>query len=124
MQYSVTPQYVFQEAAFVENYRRFESCFQRLYPNYRVSYSFKTNYTPYVCRLVKAGESCGVDFSVISSHFAADMSDMLAGHEIALRGSGDSRAPMIIMLCSFVAFRQLYLFPINCCKILAFCRCG
>lgn len=53
MQYSVTPQYVFQEAAFVENYRRFEECFTRLYPNYRVSYSFKTNYTPYVCSLVK-----------------------------------------------------------------------
>ena len=53
MQYSVTPQYVFQEAAFVENYRYFESCFQKLYPNYRVSYSFKTNYTPYICRLVK-----------------------------------------------------------------------
>ena len=28
----------------------------------------------------------------------------------ALRGAGNSRAPMIITLCSFVAFRQLYLF--------------
>ncbi len=28
----------------------------------------------------------------------------------ALRGAGNSRAPMIIMLCSFVAFRQVYLF--------------
>lgn len=28
----------------------------------------------------------------------------------ALRGSGNSRAPMIITLCSFVGFRQLYLF--------------
>ena len=43
----------------------------------------------YVCQLVQAGESCGVDFSVISSHFAADMSDMLAGREIALRDTGD-----------------------------------
>lgn len=42
-----------------------------------------------VCSLAKAGESCGVDFSVISSHFAADMSDMLAGREIALRDTGD-----------------------------------
>ena len=31
----------------------------------------------------------------------------------ALRGSGDSKAPMIIMLCSFVAFRQLYLFVVS-----------
>ena len=37
----------------MENYRRFEACFQKLYPNYRVSYSFKTNYTPYICGLVK-----------------------------------------------------------------------
>lgn len=43
----------------------------------------------YVCSLAKEGESCGVDFSVISSHFAADMSDMLAGREIALRDTGD-----------------------------------
>ena len=43
----------------------------------------------YVCSLAKAGESCGVDFSVISSHFAADMSDMLAGREIARRDTGD-----------------------------------
>ena len=28
----------------------------------------------------------------------------------ALRGSGNSRTPMIIMLSSFVAFRQIYLF--------------
>lgn len=28
----------------------------------------------------------------------------------ALRGAGNSRAPMIIMLCSFVAFRQIYMF--------------
>jgi len=28
----------------------------------------------------------------------------------ALRGSGNSTAPMVIMLCSFVAFRQCYLF--------------
>ena len=28
----------------------------------------------------------------------------------ALRGAGNTKAPMIIMLCSFVAFRQIYLF--------------
>jgi Na+-driven multidrug efflux pump len=31
----------------------------------------------------------------------------------ALRGAGNSRMPMIIMLCSFVAFRQVYLFAIS-----------
>jgi len=31
-------------------------------------------------------------------------------YSAALRGSGNSRTPMIIMLSSFVGFRQLYLF--------------
>ena len=31
----------------------------------------------------------------------------------ALRGAGNARAPMIIMLCSFVGFRQLYLFVMS-----------
>ena len=31
----------------------------------------------------------------------------------ALRGAGNTKAPMIIMLCSFVAFRQVYLFCIS-----------
>ena len=31
----------------------------------------------------------------------------------ALRGAGDSRAPMIIMLASFVVFRQIYLFIVS-----------
>ena len=31
----------------------------------------------------------------------------------ALRGAGNSRAPMIIMLISFVAFRQIYLFVMS-----------
>ena len=31
-------------------------------------------------------------------------------YSAALRGAGDSRAPMIIMLASFVVFRQIYLF--------------
>lgn len=31
----------------------------------------------------------------------------------ALRGAGNSKAPMIIMLCSFVLFRQVYLFAMS-----------
>ena len=43
----------------------------------------------YVCSLAKPGENCGMDFSVISSSFAAGMSDTLAGCEVALRDTGD-----------------------------------
>lgn len=48
-----SPLYVFDEAAFIENYEHFEQCFSRIYDNYKLSYSFKTNYAPYICRLVK-----------------------------------------------------------------------
>ncbi len=34
-------------------------------------------------------------------------------HVAALRGAGNSRAPMIITLCSFVAFRQVYLYVMS-----------
>ena len=47
------PLYVFDETAFINNYNNFVSCFQKAYPNYRVSYSYKTNYTPYICKLIK-----------------------------------------------------------------------
>ena len=47
------PLYVFDEEAFIENYLHFEQCFKSLYRNYVVSYSYKTNYAPYICRLVK-----------------------------------------------------------------------
>ena len=43
----------------------------------------------YVSSLAGPGESCGVDFSVVSAHFAADLSDTLASREIALRDTGD-----------------------------------
>ncbi len=48
-----SPLYLFDEDAFVENYHRFASGFTSRYGNYRVSYSYKTNYAPYICRLVK-----------------------------------------------------------------------
>ena len=48
-----TPLYVFDEEAFVKNYKRFEGCFKSIYKKYTVSYSYKTNYAPYICRLIR-----------------------------------------------------------------------
>lgn len=47
------PVYVFDEAGFVSNYERFRDTMKRYYPKYQESYSYKTNYTPYICSLVK-----------------------------------------------------------------------
>lgn len=48
-----TPFYIFDEKGFIDNYRLLEDTFKEVYPNYQVCYSYKTNYTPFVCDLVK-----------------------------------------------------------------------
>lgn len=48
-----TPFYIFDEKGFIENYNKLESTFRSVYPNYRICYSYKTNYTPFICNLVK-----------------------------------------------------------------------
>lgn len=45
--------YIFKESEFINNYITFEKIFKDIYPNYRVAYSFKTNYTPYICSLIR-----------------------------------------------------------------------
>lgn len=48
-----SPLYVFDEQAFVDNFRHLERAFRSVYPKYRIAYSFKTNYTPYIVSVVK-----------------------------------------------------------------------
>lgn len=48
------PLYVFDEKGFVENYLKLEGAMKARYGEYKVAYSFKTNYTPYICSCAKA----------------------------------------------------------------------
>ncbi len=48
-----SPLYVFDQAAFVQNYHQLTDAFRRCYENYSIAYSFKTNYTPYIAGLVE-----------------------------------------------------------------------
>ena len=48
-----SPLYVFDEAGFIDNYIKLEHAMRSEYSKYRIAYSFKTNYTPYICALVK-----------------------------------------------------------------------
>jgi Diaminopimelate decarboxylase len=48
-----SPLYVFDDKGFVENYHRLCEAFRKVYPNYNPGYSYKTNYTPHICKLVK-----------------------------------------------------------------------
>ena len=48
-----SPLYVFHEEEFKANYLELLSSFRKIYPKYNIAYSYKTNYTPGICRLVK-----------------------------------------------------------------------
>lgn len=48
-----SPLYIFDDKAFVENYNHLCKAFKDIYQNYVPGYSYKTNYTPHICKLVK-----------------------------------------------------------------------
>ena len=49
-----SPLYVFHENEFVENYKNLLTAFRNVYPKYNIGYSYKTNYAPYICKIVKS----------------------------------------------------------------------
>lgn len=48
-----SPLYLFDEDAFRRNYQDFVSAMSSYYDKYCLSYSYKTNYCPYICNIVK-----------------------------------------------------------------------
>ena len=48
-----TPYYIFYADEFINNYHDLENTMKSVYENYQIAYSFKTNYTPAVCNIVK-----------------------------------------------------------------------
>lgn len=44
--------FIFDEGKFRDNYISLNSAFSSLYPNFSIGYSYKTNYTPYICKIV------------------------------------------------------------------------
>lgn len=48
-----TPYYIFYADEFINNYHDLENTMKSVYENYQIAYSFKTNYTPVVCNIVK-----------------------------------------------------------------------
>lgn len=45
--------YAFEEDEFKNNYLDLLNTFRSIYSNYNIAYSYKTNYTPYICNCVK-----------------------------------------------------------------------
>lgn len=48
-----SPIYVFRSQDFINNYNNLLSTFRSIYPKYKIAYSYKTNYTPRICQIVK-----------------------------------------------------------------------
>jgi diaminopimelate decarboxylase len=48
-----SPLYVFHKDDFIENYNKLLNAIRNLYPKYNIAYSYKTNYTPGICKTVK-----------------------------------------------------------------------
>ena len=48
-----SPLYVFHKKEFVENYLNLLNTIRSYYPKYNIAYSYKTNYTPKICQIVK-----------------------------------------------------------------------
>ena len=47
-----TPLYVYDVTQFSKNFRDLETAYKGYYPNFCIAYSFKTNYTPAICKQV------------------------------------------------------------------------
>ncbi len=47
------PCYVFDEDAFRDNYMDLRDTLKKYYPKYEIAYSYKTNYAPSICKIVK-----------------------------------------------------------------------
>jgi diaminopimelate decarboxylase len=48
-----SPLYVFHKDDFIENYNKLLNAISNIYPKYNIAYSYKTNYTPGICKTVK-----------------------------------------------------------------------
>lgn len=48
-----TPYYIFDTNGYITNFRALEDAMKLNYPNYIPAYSYKTNYTPFICKIAK-----------------------------------------------------------------------
>lgn len=48
-----SPLYIFHANEFKKNYMDLLETFREIYPKYNIAYSYKTNYTPKICKIVK-----------------------------------------------------------------------
>ena len=79
-----SPLYLFDEQGFKDNLSHLIKAFRSVYANYNVAYSFKTNYTPYVCNIVKEVGGCAEVVSDMELYLAKKLG--FASDEIIYNG--------------------------------------
>ncbi len=48
-----SPLYVLDRKGLLDDYNNLHNAFSSIYPKYRLAYSYKTNYAPYICKIMK-----------------------------------------------------------------------
>ncbi len=72
-------------------------------------------FAPFLASLFNKDENV-VHYATVLLHYITPFYVFCCINQVfsaSMRGAGNSRAPMIIMLCSFVAFRQVYLYVMS-----------
>lgn len=87
-----TPFYLFDEQGFVENFNTISDIFKAVYPNYMISYSYKTNYTPYICNLVKRLGG----YAEVVSDMEYTLAKKIGYHDCQIVYNGPSKGPLAI----------------------------
>jgi diaminopimelate decarboxylase len=79
-----TPFYIFDEKAFRGNYDNIARAFKSRYPKFILAYSYKTNYIPYLCKIIKAKGG----FAEVVSRLEYDLAIKAGqdGHKIIFNG--------------------------------------
>ncbi len=85
-----SPFYCLQEDAFADNLEQLTKCFQQYYPAYRLAYSFKTNYTPAICRIVRAHGG----FAEVVSDMEYELARKLGFPEEEIIFNGPGKGPL------------------------------
>lgn len=83
------PLYVFDEAGFLRNAKELEEAMRSVYPKYRIAYSFKTNYTPFIC---SAAKKLGA-FAEVVSGMEYDLAKRIGYEDSQIIFNGPDKGP-------------------------------
>lgn len=85
------PCYVFDEAAFRENYQNLRKALRNVYSHYKIAYSYKTNYAPKICSIVKEMDG----FAEVVSDMEYDIAKIIGYENKKIVYNGPFKGPKL-----------------------------